>query len=119
MASSEGAEFGDPGIEHTAAVEPVGASYQPTCSCGFRAPLTHDTESGAMRAAEAHAAASRPRRPGRYTATLENGAVTIYCAQHPAKPLLSFPAPIDDHQAAMTEAIRDHDWEYHDDDRVI
>jgi len=113
--------LGDPNAPHQPGAEPAGTGWRPVCSCGFSAPLTHDTEAGAMRAAQAHAKACVPPPQGRYSAVLDGDTVHIRCAAHPGDPLASFPAheyaegPGD----ALREVLRGHDWEYREDDRCV
>lgn len=56
-----------------------GTAFRPACSCGWAAELTHDTEEGARRAGEAHAAVNSPREPGRYVMDFEDGWITLRC----------------------------------------
>ncbi len=114
-ATTEPGWFGDPDLPHEPGIEPAGSGWRPVCSCGFRAPLTHDTEDGALRAAQAHAAASAPRRGGRYSAELDAGTVHIRCALCPDEPLASFPGGLDGREEETVEAVRDHDRQHHQD----
>jgi hypothetical protein len=87
------------------------------CSCGFRAPLTHATQGGALRAAQVHAAVSATQPAGRYTVELDAGSVVIRCTRHPAEPLAAFPDSLDGHETEALDAIRDHDRQRHEEDR--
>lgn len=110
--------FGDPAVPHEPGIEPADSGWRPVCSCGFRAPLTHDTEADAMRAAETHAAASSPRPEGRYEAErTDEHTIVVRCRQHPDTPLLTVTDTLDGHGVEIGEAIRDHDREFHGDDR--
>lgn len=114
--------FGDPNITHEPGAEPAAdGGWRPVCSCGFRAPLTHDTEDGARRAAQAHVAVSSALAPGRYSAVLDGGTVHIRCDAHPGEPLASFPARgyASGPGGELREVLREHDLEYHEDDRHV
>ena len=114
--ATEPGRFGDPTVTHEPGIEPAGDAWRPVCSCGFRAPLTHDTETGAMRAAQTHATVSTPPPPGRYSAVLDGDTV------HPDEPLAGFPAReyasgLGGRAGELREVLREHDREYHEDDR--
>jgi hypothetical protein len=120
--ATEPGRFGDPTVTHEPGIEPAGTAWRPVCSCGFRAPLTHDTETGALRAAQTHAAVSTALPPGRYSAVLDGDTVHIRCAVHPDESLASFPAReyasgIGGRAGELREVLREHDREYHEDDR--
>lgn len=111
--------FGDPDITHEPGTEPADTGWRPVCSCGFRAPLTHDTEDGALRDAQNHAAVSGARPPSRYSAVLDGDTVHIRCATHPGGPLASFAAReyasgLDGHGDELREALREHDQRCHE-----
>lgn len=57
-----------------------------------------------------------PRLPGRYAATGDADTVHIWCQDHPAEPLISLAEISDDR---VQEAMRDHDWQFHEEDRVV
>jgi hypothetical protein len=117
MAAATGTSWSrDPNITHEPGVEPAGGAWRPVCCCGFRAPLTHDTEDGALRAAQTHAAVSAPSQYGRYTAELDAGTVHIRCALCPDEPLASFPGGLDGREEEAVEAVRHHDRQHHQDD---
>jgi len=59
-----------------------------------------------------------PRLPGRYAATSDADTVHIWCQDHPEAPLLSLPGVVGDHPE-IDEAMRDHDWQFHEEDRVV
>lgn len=116
--------FGDPTATHEPGIEPADTGWRPVCSCGFSAPLTHDTETGAMGAAQTHAAVSSALAPGRYSAVLVGDTVHIRCDMHPDEPLASFPAGeyadgLGGRYDELREVLREHDREYHEDDRRI
>lgn len=104
---------GDPEVEHVAGVEPAGAGYRPACSCGFRAPLTHATEDGALRAAGVHVGVSTPQAPSRYMADMNGGDAVVFCVEHPDPPLVVVAPPTDDHRVEIAEAVQAHEREYH------
>lgn len=116
-AEEESAWFGDPNVPHEPSAKPTGYGWRPVCSCGFRAPLTHDTEDGALRAARNHAAVSVPRPDGRYTVELDGDAVAVCCTQHPAEPLARFPGGLDGREAELSDVVHEHDRRFHEDDR--
>jgi len=88
------------------------------CSCGFSAPLTHDTKHGALRAAQTHAAVSSALPTGRYSAVLDGDTVHIRCDAHPDEPLASFPGSLDGRETEALDAIRAHERDYHDDEHA-
>lgn len=59
--------------------------------------------------------------PGRYSAVLDGDTVHIRCDAHPDAPLASFSAReyTDGRDDACREVLREHDREYHEDDRRI
>jgi hypothetical protein len=58
---------------------------------------------------------------GRYEAerTDEHTIVVRRCRQHPDTPLFTATDTLDGHGEQIGEAIRDHDWEFHDEDRTV
>jgi hypothetical protein len=107
--------FGDPDATHEPFAEPTGAGFRPACSCGFRAPLTHDTEDGAMRAARVHVACSTPQPPPRYMADMNGDDTVVFCVQHPNPPLIVVAPPPNEHQTEIAQAVQAHEREFHGD----
>jgi len=108
--------FGDPNITHEPGAEPApDGGWRPVCSCGFRAPLTHNTEERARRGAARHAAVSAPMPPGRYSAELDADGATVHirCAQHPDEPLASFPDGVRGRGGELVELLAEHDRQQH------
>ena len=60
-----------------------------------------------------------PNVPTRYAATSEDGIVHIWCREHVAEPILSISGTAEGRQHEIDEAMRDHDWEHHEEDRVV
>jgi hypothetical protein len=113
--------FGDPQAVHESGIEPAGDAWRPVCSCGFSAPLTHDTEDGALQAAQIHATVSSAPPQGRYSAVLDGDTVHIRCATHPGQSLAGFPAREDadglggrGHE--LREILHEHDRQFHEED---
>lgn len=104
--------------------DPVGGVwYRPSCSCGWRSKSVYTAEHRAERAGQIHIAVNTPRREaGRYWAQVvanvedQSWSIQVWCQQHRDQPLTTVPA--EGHEDEIQEAIRDHDWQYHDDDRV-
>jgi hypothetical protein len=113
--------FGDPALPHEPAVEQVANSFHPTCSCGFRALLTSDTEEGALRRARVHADVSTPRPDGRYVLTAYDGPaclnheieVRLYCRECRGPSLMEISGPPDEHQDEIATVVREHDRDHH------
>jgi hypothetical protein len=105
--------WGDPEIDHAAAPEPAETGYRAACSCGFRAPLTHDTEDAALRAADVHVAISTPRPPSRYMADMNGDDTAVFCVQHPDPPLITVTPPAEQHQAKIAKAVQAHERQFH------
>lgn len=56
-----------------------------------------------------------PRLPGRYAATSEDGAVYVWCQDHPDQPLAAVP----EFDSEAERAIREHDRAEHGEDPVV
>lgn len=55
---------------------------------------------------------------GRYEAEkTDEHTIVVRCRQHPGTPLLTFTDTLDGHGDEISEAVRDHDWEFHEEDR--
>jgi hypothetical protein len=116
---------GDPAVPHEPGAEQGDHGWYPTCSCGFRALLSSATEESAQRRASIHAQVSTPQPEGRYVLSAYDGPaslsyepeVRLYCREHGTHALLRMTGAPDEHQGKISEAIRDHDWEFHEDDR--
>lgn len=115
---------GDPTIHHeptTEPAEPATKGFHPTCSCGFRALLTSDTEEGALRRARVHADVSTPRPDGRYALTAYDGPaclnheieVRLYCRECRGPALMEISGAPDEHQDEIAAAVYEHDRDHH------
>lgn len=60
-----------------------------------------------------------PATPTRYCATSEADTVYVWCREHVAEPLLSFPDGLDVHVDQVQEACAEHDRQFHEDDLVV
>lgn len=113
--------YGDPATPHTPGTEQGDHGWHPACSCGFRAPLTSDTEHGALRRARVHAQVSTPQPEGRYVLTAyDRNAfpdskidVCLYCRECGGPALMRFEGIPEEHQEEISAAIREHDRRHH------
>lgn len=90
-----------------------GTAYRPTCSCGWEATLTHDTEEGAQRAGEVHVTVSMPPQASRYVLAA-NGDDTnrLECAEC-AEVLLHHVSHDGSSDRVILDAITAHDQDRH------
>jgi hypothetical protein len=111
---------GDPAVAHEPGVEQASYGSHPTCSCGFRAPLSSATEESALRRAQVHVQVSTPRPDARYVLTANDDGpkpdgivVRLYCRECRGPSLLSVNGAPDEYQQELVAAARDHDRDHH------